>query len=178
MSDATSEGPQGTTVDNEPGAPHGTGDENTQEEQALVNNENTTRSMADATEAATRTTAGHLLSIDPFDLATARQGFNDTNAPYPIRTDISTPTSTVFTNRFKISINKDALFYEFHILGIPEGRAKRMTKMFVDTTIEKSAVLKKHQDYFATDHTKIIVSWKNLRKELNAQAKWNPPTKG
>jgi hypothetical protein len=177
ISDAIFDNAKQKTLDNAQGDQRSTGDGRHQEE-ALVNNENTARSMADATDAKTRTTEGDLLSIDPFDFAMALQGLEVTDSPYPVRLDLPKPTSTVFTNRFKITINEDAVFHEFHIVGIPEGRAKRMTKMFVDTAIEKSAVLKTHQDYFATDYTKIIVSWKDFRKELNEEAKWDPRTKG
>ena len=90
----------------------------------------------------------------------------DVTAPFPIRTDFQLAPSMVFTNRFIVTIDDGATLHEFQIVGIPEGRSKRMTKMFMDTAIEKSTILNSNQEFFATDHNKIIIAWKDLREHL------------
>ncbi|KAF2822264.1 hypothetical protein CC86DRAFT_425885 [Ophiobolus disseminans] len=72
-------------------------------------------------------------------------------------------TQDVYANGFEITLNDESVFHEFHITGIPGGQSKRMTKMFVDTAIEKSTVLNKYRDYFAADDTNTIIAWKDVR---------------
>jgi hypothetical protein len=61
---------------------------------------------------------------------------------------------SLFTNRFEVSIAEDTVLHEFQVIGIPEGRSKRMMKMFVDTAIQKSPILNNNRDFFAADNTK------------------------
>jgi eukaryotic translation initiation factor 2C len=108
-----------------------------------------------------------LHEVNVFEYAERMGAIDMVTAPYPIRQDFREANMRVLTNRFEVTIDEDAVLYEFHIVGIPEGRSKRMTKMFMDTAIQESAVLNSNRDYFATDHTKILVAWKDLRNEFN-----------
>jgi eukaryotic translation initiation factor 2C len=58
-------------------------------------------------------------------------------------------------------------------VGIPDGVSRRMKKFFVDTAIEKSAALNGNPDYFATDYNKTIITWKDIRKDLDGSVRGN-----
>jgi eukaryotic translation initiation factor 2C len=144
-------------------------DESNATGEELVNNEDTSRTMAPAADPVLHASNGIAHSINIMDisekLGTTEQA-ND--AKFPIRMDLQKTTTNVFTNRFEVIIDDDATFHEFQIVGVPEGRSKRMNKMFIDTVIEKSPVLHGNQNFFATDNLKTIIAWKDLRKDLEA----------
>jgi len=135
----------------------------------LINNEDTSRTMAPAANPVLLASNGIAHSINIMDIcenmSTTAQA---NNAKFPIRMDLQNTTTNVFTNRFEVSIDNDATFHEFQVVGVPEGRSKRMNKMFIDTVIEKSPVLHGNQNFFATDNLKTIIAWKDLRQDLEA----------
>ena len=83
--------------------------------------------------------------------------------------DFEPTTQDIYANRFEVKVTEDTMLHEFHVVGIPNGRSKRMKKMFMDTAIEKSDVLRSNQHHFATDGMKIIVAWEDLREKFKSK---------
>jgi eukaryotic translation initiation factor 2C len=136
-------------------------------EEKLVNNERMSRDMVPAKEAEKRLTDGKKHSLDVWNFTEKLQNVDSDLSKYPIRNYVQDPTTmSLFTNRFEVSIAEDTVLHEFQVIGIPEGRSKRMMKMFVDTAIQKSPILNNNRDFFAADNTKTIVAWKDLRENI------------
>ncbi|KAH5540707.1 hypothetical protein HBI27_098380 [Parastagonospora nodorum] len=147
--------------------------------EGLVNNEDTSRAMAPAAGPILHASDGIAHLIDIMDVGpNLDQTRKAKGAKFPIRTDFQNTTTNVFTNHFEVTIDDHATFHEFQVVGIPEGRSKRMNKMFMDTVIEKSPVLHGNQDFFATDSVKTIIAWKDMREDLNAAGSGNGDGEG
>lgn len=145
----------------------------------LVNNEDTSRTMASAADLVLHASNGIAHSINTMNVEWNNQTTHEAGtAKYPPRSEFQHTTTHVFTNRFEVTIDDDGTFHEFQVVGIPEGRSKRMNKMFMDTVIEKSPVLHANQDFFATDNVKTIIAWKDLREDLNAAGSGNSDGEG
>jgi hypothetical protein len=135
----------------------------------------TTRTMPQARDPTKRTSSGIELTVDDWDLSAKLEELikSKKDTPFPIRYGFQEPGSTIFTNRFRVDVKPGAVLHEFEILGIPDGVSRRLKKFYVDTAIEKCSVLRDKQDHLATDYNKTIIAWKDIRQELNANAKWN-----
>jgi hypothetical protein len=146
---------------------------------ALVNLEDTSREMAPNAGAHQRVTMGIPLKMNQWKFFESLESLaTDAAAPFFIRTDFQNPSSEVFTNRFEETIDDNAILHEFHFVGIPEGRSRRMTKTFVDTAVAKSPILNNNQEAFATDHNKIIIAWRDFREPLKRIGKFDTEVDG
>ncbi|KAH7092067.1 Piwi domain-containing protein [Paraphoma chrysanthemicola] len=141
------------------------------EDAELILIDNLAQSTKDSVAAQTRRSSGVRHEWDEWEYSDRMRELDQATASYPVRTAFQKPTRHVMTNRFEITIDDNALFYEFRIVGIPDGRSKRMNKMFVETAIQESDILNNNRDYFATDNTQILVAWKDLREEFKDAAK-------
>jgi hypothetical protein len=144
----------------------------------LVNNESTLVDMPSAHEPHWRQSNGTVHQFKQNKVEGLSSRVNPSTALYPIRDSLQQPTTQVFTNRFEVNIDPKAVFHEFHIFGIPEGRSRRMTKMFVDTAIERSPVLGNKKEWFATDNLKKIIAWKDLREDFMDEGKYDKQVDG
>jgi eukaryotic translation initiation factor 2C len=144
-------------------------DEGYDEVHELVNKESTSRDMPDPVRGETRLSNGTVHKINEHNVRSFLSKVDPSTAIYPIRNGMLEQTTELFTNRYEVCIDEGATLHEFHIVGIPEGRSRRMTKMFVDTAIERSFVLNSNKHHFATDYMKKIISWKDLREDFKSQ---------
>jgi hypothetical protein len=133
--------------------------------QELVNNEAAWREMPRAYPPDRHNfTSGLWHEVDEDNITSLTSRIDPSTALFPIRSSLQKPTTQLYTNRFEVKIDRGAVLHEFHIVGIPEGRSRRMTRMFMDTAIEQSPVLRDNKDCYATDNLKKIIAWKDLRE--------------
>lgn len=146
--------------------------------EALVINENTLRNMPAELDPAQSLIMGVVLTVDEKQLKARLDQLQGRTSPFPLRSNFEPATTDIFTNRFEVQINPGVTPHEFRILGIPDGLSRKAKKMFVDTAIEKSVVLNRNQDHFSTDYDKTIITWKDIRSELDADTDWNRSADG
>lgn len=148
--------------------------------QSLVIKVNTDRRMPDASEAVSLNSEGANWAVDEWKLYDKYQMLTESGreTPFPIRSGFQDGGPNVFTNRFRVDIKPEVVLHEFEIVGMPSGVSRRMKKFYVDTAIDKSTILQNNKDYFATDYNKTIITWKDLRTELNEGTKWSKKHSG
>jgi eukaryotic translation initiation factor 2C len=68
------------------------------------------------------------------------------------------------TNYFRMEIDPQTVFYEYHITGIPNNEKHAGKKRYMTTVIESVPFLKNNCNSFATDYVKTIISWVNIHE--------------
>ncbi|EMD90548.1 hypothetical protein COCC4DRAFT_127590 [Bipolaris maydis ATCC 48331] len=90
-------------------------------------------------------------------------------AEFPLRKAFAQASSDVLTNHFEVRFKPNTRFFVYEILKIPGGKSKRKAKYIFKTAEEAWSVLRDNKQYYATDHFKTIVSWKNLHETIGYQ---------
>lgn len=90
-------------------------------------------------------------------------------AEFPLRKAFAQASSDVLTNHFEVRFKPKTRFFVYEILKIPGGKSKRKAKYIFKTAEEAWSVLRDNKQYYATDHVKTIVAWKNLHDTIGYQ---------
>ncbi|KAF2451923.1 Piwi-domain-containing protein [Karstenula rhodostoma CBS 690.94] len=87
---------------------------------------------------------------------------------YPARTEFTKhePSTTLLTNHFQLGCEERVVLYEFKVPEL-EGKGKRKARAIMKSIIANFPVLRDRQTLFATDYFTTIVSWVDLRTEMN-----------
>jgi hypothetical protein len=72
-------------------------------------------------------------------------------------------------NFYKIDVDPQTIFYEYTILDLPVGQNRRKLKAMVDRMIKHVSILSTNQQFFATDETSTIISWKQLHNTVDSE---------
>jgi hypothetical protein len=73
------------------------------------------------------------------------------------------------TNFYKVDVDPQTIFYEYTILDLPVGHNRRKLKAMVDRMIKHVSILSTNQQFFATDETSTIISWKQLHNTVDSE---------
>jgi len=85
---------------------------------------------------------------------------------YPVRRNVrvSTEKHKVIANYFEMSIDCNARFYEYQILGFPASASRASKKRYIETAISQVPFLNANQASFAIDDVGTIISWIDLHR--------------
>jgi eukaryotic translation initiation factor 2C len=101
----------------------------------------------------------------------------DWQAEFPLRQALATPTTSVYTNNFVITLNQDTPLYEYNITGLPVKASKSTARTLLKEAINHLPFLKDNQDKFTTDYHKKLISWVKLPHLPSVgvrSAEWKP----
>ncbi|EMD58844.1 hypothetical protein COCSADRAFT_348224 [Bipolaris sorokiniana ND90Pr] len=90
-------------------------------------------------------------------------------AEFPLRKAFAQASSDVLTNHFEVRFKPKTRFFIYEILKIPGGKSKRKAKYIFKAAEEAWGMLRDNKQYYATDHVKTIVAWKNLHETIGYQ---------
>ncbi|KAF1849347.1 Piwi-domain-containing protein [Cucurbitaria berberidis CBS 394.84] len=105
---------------------------------------------------------GNRIDSQSLDKALSGPRIPGLQAEFPLRKAFYNSNTTVYTNHFAIKLDPNMPLYEYEIKGLPGKLGKKTAKILVREMINKLDFLRNHQDEFATDHCKTLVSWVNL----------------
>ena len=92
------------------------------------------------------------------------KALKDHTETYTLRPGFADMQKAVFvrSNHFVVDLDPKKEFYEFEILGIPDGASRGRKRDLVETMMLNCPALRDQPDEYATDFKKKVIAWKDL----------------